>query len=189
MAASAQPEKDLPLNTWHTSANMEQNLAMMNKVRLIPGKELFVCRCGLHEMTQVNELLNLIDNLKSVGLTVVFASWNLIWRRIQPLKDRVRYAFEYLGGDDLTQESNEVLRKDVITSRTLRLFQPGTFIPTSHRISRCPITHGITTPGQAFSNTILCFYIPKKVLQWSIGKHRQTVTIDYVTIVYSIVTH
>uniref|UniRef100_J3KVA8 Uncharacterized protein n=1 Tax=Oryza brachyantha TaxID=4533 RepID=J3KVA8_ORYBR len=115
----------------------------MTKVILIPGKELLGCRCTFGES---------FPNQDSREI-VVFEPF--FGRGIQPLKDIDHYAFEYLGGDDPIQESNEVLQKDVITSRTSRLFQQGTFIPsqpshfpTPYHSGNTPLAYLSYTPSR-----------------------------------------
>uniref|UniRef100_J3M569 Uncharacterized protein n=1 Tax=Oryza brachyantha TaxID=4533 RepID=J3M569_ORYBR len=81
-----------------------------------------------NKMPQVNSLLNLIENLKSVGFTGVWVTRHFIRRRIQPLKDRVHFAFDNTRSDDPTQEVAEVLSTESIRAQTNRMFTSGTMI-------------------------------------------------------------
>jgi hypothetical protein len=53
---------------------------------------------------QVNELLELITELKLAGLTAVHVMGDWLRRRIQPLKLRERLGFEYVWEEDPTRE-------------------------------------------------------------------------------------
>lgn len=74
---------------------------------------------SLDEMSQVRELLELIDlsKLDGVIVTLLFAT-----RRIQPMKDRVNYVFEFQGKDDPSRDIKEDLGRDECCSWILKLF-------------------------------------------------------------------
>uniref|UniRef100_J3KUJ4 Uncharacterized protein n=1 Tax=Oryza brachyantha TaxID=4533 RepID=J3KUJ4_ORYBR len=82
----------------------------------------------VEEMLQLNSLLNLIENLKTTGLTGVWATRHFIWHRIQPLKNQVRLTFDYTRSEDPTWEMVEVLQAEAIRARVGRLFMLGTEI-------------------------------------------------------------
>jgi hypothetical protein len=72
------------------------------------------------DMGQVRELLSLIDN-KSVNGALVAGNW-LAWR-VQPLKGRVNYLFEYSGRDDPSRETKEKATASWLNYRMGTLFE------------------------------------------------------------------
>jgi hypothetical protein len=68
-------------------------------------------------MVQVNELLDLIQALKLMGVTGASVMYSFFERRIQPLEKRCRFGFDYLGAEDPScmcakePQPNEVLTR------------------------------------------------------------------------------
>uniref|UniRef100_J3LXN9 Transposase (putative) gypsy type domain-containing protein n=1 Tax=Oryza brachyantha TaxID=4533 RepID=J3LXN9_ORYBR len=89
----------LPMKTslkgWHAAWFYCSNLAnsLLPYVGHAPvAQEAWSSLPTTEEMPQVNSLLNLIENLKTAGLTGIWVTRHFIRCRIQPLKDRVRTA-------------------------------------------------------------------------------------------------
>ncbi|XP_040379097.1 uncharacterized protein LOC121054180 [Oryza brachyantha] len=63
-------------------------------------------------------------------MTDVWAVHHFIRRQIQPLKDRVHLALDYMGETDPTHESPEMIKSVDLTARVRRLCAPRIDIPT-----------------------------------------------------------
>jgi hypothetical protein len=80
-------------------------------------------------MSQVRELLAFIRDLRLRGLTGVAAMINYASRRLQPLKERAHFAYEYVGPDfDTMREVPEPAPAEDLLDRIRSCFTPGTHI-------------------------------------------------------------
>ena len=61
------------------------------------------------------------NNLNGVGVAI-----NFVYRRIQPSKERVHPAYEYIGDEDTAWEALERISLDVAYARLLELFSANT---------------------------------------------------------------
>jgi len=61
------------------------------------------------------------NNLNGVGVAI-----NFVCRRIQPSKERVHPAYEYVGDEDTAREAPERISSDVAYARLLELFSTNT---------------------------------------------------------------
>ena len=61
------------------------------------------------------------NNLNKVGVAI-----NFVYRRIQPSKERVHPAYEYIGDEDTAWEALERISLDVAYARLLELFSTNT---------------------------------------------------------------
>ena len=73
-------------------------------------------------MEQVGELLDLI---KSLGIRGKLVAASFIVRRIQPCKERAHPGFDYRGDDDGTREMTEPLTRKNVVERAAELFTPN----------------------------------------------------------------
>jgi hypothetical protein len=80
-------------------------------------------------MSQVRELLALICNLRLRGLTGVAVMINYASRRLQPLKERAHFAYEYAGPNfNTTREVTEPTPGEDLLDRNRSCFAPETHI-------------------------------------------------------------
>lgn len=77
-------------------------------------------RPSLAEMTQVNELIAMVDFSKMNGVLVAST---FVIHRIQPLRERVNFMFEYQGKEDPSEERKESLEKSEVTNRLSKIFE------------------------------------------------------------------
>ena len=61
------------------------------------------------------------NNLNGVGVAI-----NFVCRRIQPSKERVHRAYEYVGDEDTMREAPKRISSDVAYARLLELFSSNT---------------------------------------------------------------
>lgn len=73
-----------------------------------------------NQMFQVEELLSLMDFRAING--IVIAS-QFVCHRIQPLKERVNFMFEYQGRGDPSRESREELAQEEVENRLAKMFE------------------------------------------------------------------
>lgn len=71
-------------------------------------------------MVQVGELLALMDFNKIDGIVVAS---QFVVHRIQPLKERVNFMFEYQGRGDPSRESRESLEREEAENRLSKMFE------------------------------------------------------------------
>jgi hypothetical protein len=73
----------------------------------LPTPDFNWTKIGPHgDLDQVNELLLLIREQKSAGLTAVYVMGDWLRRQVQPIKLRERLGFEYVWEQDPTRESD-----------------------------------------------------------------------------------
>lgn len=99
---------------WHSRCLLLQLVAGLPPYNgHAPGvKDCWYTLPSRDEMDQVRGVLRGVRLLIDAGLTCNFVTW-----RIQPLKSRVHPVWEYLGKDDPTRESNELIDKDQASER------------------------------------------------------------------------
>ena len=74
-------------------------------------------------MSQIQELLEMIANLKRKGITGESVAFDWMKHRIQPLQARVTFGFEYQGKNDPSQCSEEEISNGEALQRVQRLFE------------------------------------------------------------------
>lgn len=73
------------------------------------------------ELTKIQPYLNHIEALKLGRLTGVGIVGSFIRRRIQPLQQRERFGFEYIGADDSSRMIKKELSEDEVLTRVQRV--------------------------------------------------------------------
>ena len=74
------------------------------------------------EMGQVNDLLEMIEVKKRQGVSGLGVVTNFIYRRVNPIKERVHPAYEFTGLGDPTRESDARWELDALSDRLRSLF-------------------------------------------------------------------
>lgn len=72
------------------------------------------------EMVHVNEITALMDQKNVNGFTVAAA---FIRRRIQPLKERMNFLWEYRGAKDPARETDQTIANEDVKLRLARMFK------------------------------------------------------------------
>ncbi|KAG2563076.1 hypothetical protein PVAP13_8KG361201 [Panicum virgatum] len=102
------------------------------------------------DMDQVNELLDLIEGLKRLGVTGASVRLSFYQRRVQPLQKRCRFGFEYLDTEDPSRMCAE--KMSVEEARLCLYFVDFLALAvfmTSLFLYRPSLTQGLDTSGSA----------------------------------------
>jgi hypothetical protein len=81
------------------------------------------------KLSQVNELLPKIKVLRDEGVTGVSMVYSWIGRRIQPLQQRTRFGFEYMGFKDTSRFSIEQIHQAEALRRVSRVLLNAETVP------------------------------------------------------------
>jgi hypothetical protein len=72
------------------------------------------------DLKELESVLGLIGELKKQGVTGAVVARSFCWWMIQPIKDRVHPAYEYMGQSDPTHEVNHGVSKEEMAARVSR---------------------------------------------------------------------
>ncbi|RLM69952.1 putative gypsy-type retrotransposon [Panicum miliaceum] len=82
-----------------------------------------------NQMLQVTKLLKLIKEQKDMGVTGVSVMASMYKRRIMPLQKRCRFGFEYLGSNDPSRLTAEVLPSQMALDHVHRVLLDANMVP------------------------------------------------------------
>jgi hypothetical protein len=71
---------------------------------------------------ELEPVLGLISELKKQGVTRATVARSFCRRMIQPIKDRVHPAYEYVGQSDPTREVNRKVSKEEMEARVSKIY-------------------------------------------------------------------
>ena len=106
---------------WFYCPNHEPKLAERSGIGLEWG-EHWRSAPNEEEMEQVNELLEMIADLREKGLTGAAVMIAFSRRLIQPIKDRCHPAYEWEGREDPTREEVRTVNDDEVIARVAKYF-------------------------------------------------------------------
>ena len=93
-------------------------------------------------MGQVNRLLDLIDARKKEGVSGLDVVASFVNRRVHPIKECVRPAYEFSGVSDPTRESDAGWTPEALVDRLKPLFASDVVLNTDG----CPTPYSLNKP-------------------------------------------
>ena len=105
----------------------------------------------LEESTQTDEYITRIEELKDAGLTGVHLSSIFLKRRVQPLRTRSVFMWEYRGTEDTSR-----LRVDELSSTELETFQRNIIKPSAVSTALSVEPYSAANPPPTVS---LCYFL------------------------------
>jgi hypothetical protein len=85
-------------------------------------------------------VLELVNELKKEGVTGVAVARSFCRWMIQPIKDWVHPAYEYMGQSDPTCEINRKVSKEEMTVRVSQMYYGKV------KVKKCPKAHSLKRP-------------------------------------------
>ncbi|RLN03118.1 hypothetical protein C2845_PM13G05670 [Panicum miliaceum] len=105
-------------------------------------------------MVQVTEMLQLIKEHKDAGVIGVSVLATMYKRRIMPLQKRCRFGFEYLGSNDPSRLTAEVLPSQAALNRVQRV------LLDAHTVPDVPTLFSATNPPKPGHVELYCCPAP-----------------------------
>jgi hypothetical protein len=86
-------------------------------------------------------VLGLIGELKKQGVTGAVVARSFYRQMIQPIKDRVHPAYEYVGQSDPTREVNRKVSKEEMVARVSQMYAGRV------KVKKCPKAYSLNWPA------------------------------------------
>jgi hypothetical protein len=101
------------------------------------------CDLGLssRDLEELEPVLGLVSELKKQGVTGAAVARSFCRRMIQPIKDRVHPAYEYVGQSDPTRELNRKVSKEEIAARVSQMYAGRV------KVKKCPKAYSLKRPA------------------------------------------
>jgi hypothetical protein len=97
-------------------------------------------RLSSHDLEDLKGVLELINDMKRLGVTQAAVTRSFYRRMIQPIKDRVHPAYEYWGQSDPTREVNCKVSKEEMAARVSQMYFGKV------NVKKCPKAHSLKRP-------------------------------------------
>lgn len=133
---------------WFYAGNMLPALAVHNNSPPVPNDRWEKDVLTPEEKEKIHPFLDQIAAMKLRGLNGVSVIASFIRRRVQPLRERVNYGFEYTGLDDPTQMSRDKLFEDEVLERIHGILKGVTVLPLKfeeYELQRPPPAVSVTS--------------------------------------------
>jgi hypothetical protein len=93
------------------------------------------------DLKELEPVLGLISELKKQGVTGATVARSFCRRMIQPIKDRVHPAYEYVGQLDPTREVNRKVSKEEVAARVSQMYAGRV------KVKKCPKAYSLKRPA------------------------------------------
>jgi hypothetical protein len=89
------------------------------------------------DLKELEPVLGLVSELKKQGVTRAVVARSFCRRIIQPIKDRVHPAYEYVGQSDPTREVNRKVSKEEMAARVSQMYAGRV------KVKKCPKAYSL----------------------------------------------
>jgi hypothetical protein len=93
------------------------------------------------DLKELESVLGLVSELKKRGVTGAVVARSFCRRMIQPIKDRVHPAYEYLGQTDPTRKVNCKVSKEEMAARVSQMYARRV------KVKKCPKAYSLKRPA------------------------------------------
>jgi hypothetical protein len=93
------------------------------------------------DLGDLKGVLELVNNMKRLGVTGAAIARSFCQRMIQPIKDRVHPVYEYWGQSDPTREVNRKVFKEEIAATVSQMYYGKV------KVKKCPKAHSLKRPA------------------------------------------
>jgi hypothetical protein len=135
-------DTDLPDNTarwrleWFYIANQIPGLPRRTGHKLVKINE-WDLGLSSQDLKELEPVLGLVSELKKQGVTGAAVARSFCRRMIQPIKDRVHLAYEYVGQMDPTREVNHKVSKEEMAARVSQMYAGRV------KVKKCPKAYSL----------------------------------------------
>jgi hypothetical protein len=93
------------------------------------------------DLKELEPVLGLVGELKKQGVTGAAVARSFYRRMIQPIKDRVHPAYEYVGQSDPTRDFHRKVSKEEMAARFSQMYAGRV------KVKKCPKVYSLKRPG------------------------------------------
>jgi hypothetical protein len=94
-----------------------------------------------HELEDLKGVLEVVSVMKNQGVTGVAVARSFCRQMIQPIKDRVHWAYDYCGQSDPTREVNRKVSKEEMAARVSQIYSGKV------KVKKCLRAHSLKRPA------------------------------------------
>jgi hypothetical protein len=98
-------------------------------------------RSASRDLKELDPVLALVGELKKQGVTGATVARSFCRRMIQPIKDQVHQAYEYVGQSDPTREVSREVSKEKMEARVSQMYTGKV------NVKKCPKAYSLKRPA------------------------------------------